>query len=139
MRAQSDGMTDANNLATRLIERFSASDIPGVLSLMSDDMTWRVPGKPEHMPSAGVYDKARLERLFRRMTDRLESKMAMRVSNLIVAGDTLVLEAESSWDLKNGRQYRQQYCFVLECRDGKIAKVREYLDTQHAHEVWYQE
>src|SRR5690349_19475681 len=113
-------MTQHQHLATQLIERFSQSDVPGVLALMTDDATWHIPGKPERIPSAGVYDKARLERLFGRMTERLASNMLMRIRNLISAGDTLVVEAESSWELKNGRQYRQQYCLVLECRGGKI-------------------
>jgi len=43
---------------------------------------------------------------------------------------------ESSGDLKNGRRYRQQYHFHIEFRDGQIVRVHEYLDTQHAFEVW---
>ncbi|MFL5290754.1 MAG: nuclear transport factor 2 family protein [Myxococcales bacterium] len=39
-------------------------------------------------------------------------------------------------DLKNGRRYRQQYHFRIEFRDGQIVRVHEYLDTQHAFEVW---
>jgi len=57
-------------------------------------------------------------------------------TGLIAEGDKVAAEVQSSGDLQNGRQYRQQYHFVLEFRDGKIAAVREYLDTQHAYEVW---
>ena len=131
-------MQDNRTLATELIERFSASDIPGVLALMTDDVTWRVPGKPELMPSAGLYDKPRLSRLFQRALERLETRMTMKLVSVIADGDMLAVEAESTWDLKNGRKYRQQYVFLIGCRAGKIASVREYLDTQHAHEVWYQ-
>ena len=38
--------------------------------------------------------------------------------------------------LTNGRIYNQQYHFLLTFRDGKISAVREYLDTQHANDVW---
>ena len=31
---------------------------------------------------------------------------------------------------------RQQYHMLMEFRDEKIASVREYLDTQHAYDVW---
>ena len=47
----------------------------------------------------------------------------------------VAVEAKSSADLKNGRKYRNEYHFLLECRDGKIASVKEYLDTQHAKEI----
>ena len=36
----------------------------------------------------------------------------------------------------NGRLYRQEYHFLMEFRQGQICAVREYLDTQHAHDVW---
>jgi ketosteroid isomerase-like protein len=60
----------------------------------------------------------------------------MTVLGSVAEGDSVAVEVESSGDLKNGRQYRQQYHFLLAFRDGKISAVREYLDTQHAFEVW---
>jgi ketosteroid isomerase-like protein len=48
----------------------------------------------------------------------------------------VAVEVEPSGDLKNGRKYRQQYHFALDFREGKIAAVREYLDTHHAFDVW---
>jgi ketosteroid isomerase-like protein len=123
-------------IAAELFVRFNASDITGVLSLMADDATWRVPGKPELSPAAGVYDKERLGRLFQRMLARLEHGLKMTVLGMVADGDRVAIEVESSGDLRNGRQYRQQYHFLIEFRDGKIAAVREYLDTQHAFDVW---
>lgn len=119
-----------------MFERFTAGDIQGVLALMTDDVTWHVPGKPELSPVAGVYDKARLERLFGRMLGQLKDGLRMKVVSSIAEGDVVAAEAESSADLKNGRLYRQQYHFRIALRDGKIASVREYLDTHHAFDVW---
>src|SRR5439155_17197495 len=64
---------------SELFARFSASDIPGVLALMTDDVTWRIPGKPELSPAAGIYDKERLGRLFRRMLAQLEGGLEMKI------------------------------------------------------------
>ena len=50
--------------------------------------------------------------------------------------DFAMFFTKSSGDLKNGRRYRQHYHFLIEFRDGRISAVREYLDTQHAHDVW---
>jgi ketosteroid isomerase-like protein len=122
--------------AQRFFELFAASDIDGVLALMTDDATWRIPGKKELTPTAGVYTKERIGRLFRRMLDNLSAGLRMTVLSSIAEGDRVALEVISSGDLKNGRLYRQEYHFLMEFRDGKISAVREYLDTQHAHEVW---
>jgi uncharacterized protein len=122
--------------AQRFFDLFSASDIDGVLALMTDDATWRIPGKKELTPTAGVYTKERIGRLFRRMLDNLDGGLHMTVLSAIAEADRVALEVVSSGDLKNGRLYRQEYHFLMEFRDGKISAVREYLDTQHAHEVW---
>jgi ketosteroid isomerase-like protein len=122
--------------AQRFFELFSASDIDGVLALMTDDATWRIPGKKELTPTAGIYTKERIGRLFRRMLEGLTAGLSMTVLSSIAEGDRVALEVVSSGDLKTGRLYRQEYHFLMEFRDGKISGVREYLDTQHAHEVW---
>ena len=123
-------------VATELFARLSASNIPGALALMTDDATWWISGKPELSPAAGIYDKERLGRLFRRMLAQLASGLTMTVVGSIAEGDRVAVEAESSGDLGNGRRYRQHYHFVIALHDGKIASVREYLDTQHAFDVW---
>ena len=125
--------------AHRFFELFSASDIEGALALMTDDATWRIPGKQELTPTAGVYNKQRIGRLFYRMIDNLAGGLRMTVLSSLAEGDRVAVEATSSGDLKNGRLYRQEYHFLMEFRDGKICAVREYLDTQHAHDVWIRE
>jgi ketosteroid isomerase-like protein len=132
-------MTSENNkrAVMDLFARFTAGDIPGVLATMTEDVTWRVPGKPELFRTAGEYNKERLRRLFDRMLTQLDDRgLQMKVVGLIAEGDCVAAEVESSGDLRNGRQYRQQYHFVIAFRDGKIAAIREYLDTHHAFDVW---
>ncbi len=131
-------MNTEQNTATarRFFELFSASDIDGALALMTDDATWRIPGKKELSPTAGVYNKERIGRLFRRMIEALANGLTMTVHSSLAEGDRVALEVTSSGDLKNGRLYRQEYHFLMEFRDGRICAVREYLDTQHAHAVW---
>jgi uncharacterized protein len=123
-------------VAFKFFERFTASDIEGALNTMSDDATWWIPGKKERSPSAGLYPKDKIGRLFHRMVNALESGLKMTVVSCIAEGDHVALEVVSAGDLKTGRQYRQEYHMLLKFRDGKIVSVREYLDTQHANDVW---
>jgi len=123
-------------LAQEFFARFSASDLDGALATLTDDATWLIPGKRDRMPTAGLYTKERIARLFHAMLKQLKGGLRMTVLSAIAEGDRVALEVESSGDLENGRLYRQQYHFLLQFRDGKICAVREYLDTQHAHDVW---
>ena len=123
-------------IARRFFDLFSASDIDAALALMTEDATWRIPGKKELSPTAGLYSKEKIGRLFRRMLDALSTGLRMTVMSSLAEGDRVALEVTSSGDLKNGRHYRQEYHFLIEFKEGKISAVREYLDTQHAHDVW---
>jgi uncharacterized protein len=123
-------------VAFKFFERFTASDIEGALDTMTDDATWWIPGKKERSPSAGLYPKDKIGRLFHRMVNALKGGLKMTVVSCIAEGDHVALEVVSAGDLKNGRQYRQEYHMLVKFRDGKIMSVREYLDTQHANDVW---
>jgi hypothetical protein len=70
------------------------------------------------------------------MVEGLERGLQMTLKSAIAEGDRVAAEVESQGDLRNGRRYRQQYHFAIEFRDGQICAVREYLDTQHAYDVW---
>jgi uncharacterized protein len=123
-------------VVAELFTRLAASDIPGALALMTDDVSWRIEGKPELFRAAAVYDKERIGKVFGRMMSQLETGLTMTVTSSIAEGDRVAAEVESTGDLKNGRKYRQNYHFAIALRDGKIASVREYLDTQHSFDVW---
>lgn len=131
-------MSTEQNKATaaEFFARFSASDIPGALATMTDDATWWIPGKPELSPAAGLYQKDRITKLFYAMLKQLKSGLKMTVKGMVAEGERVAVEVVSEGDLKNGRQYRQEYHMLLEFREGRICAVREYLDTQHAHAVW---
>ena len=123
-------------LAHEFFALFSTGDIAGALATMTDDATWLIPGKPDRMPTAGLYSKERIARLFHAMLKQLQDGLEMTVKRAIAEADRVAVEVESQGDLENGRRYRQQYHFLMEFRDGKICAVREYLDTQHAYDIW---
>lgn len=83
-------------------ERISAGDLDGVLAMLANDATWWIAGKPDRLPTAGLYAKPRVAKLLR------------------------------------GMQGGLQFHFLLAFREGSIVAVREYLDMQHAHDVWVQ-
>jgi ketosteroid isomerase-like protein len=101
-------------LARRLLGRFNANDVAGVLDAMTDDVTWRLPGKPGALPVAGVQNKEQIGRVFENMAGRLKNGLAMTVKGMIAEGDRVAIE-----------------------RDGKVSEVREYLDTQHVFATWF--
>jgi ketosteroid isomerase-like protein len=124
-------------IAADFFARFDANDAAGALALMADDVTWWIAGKPEANPSAGDHSKAQMAQMFERMGKALNGGLRMKVKSAIAEGDRVALEVESRGELKNGRVYAQQYHMLVTVRDGKIALVKEYLDTQHVKDIWF--
>lgn len=132
--------TAANKkLAADFLDCFTTGDFAGVLAHLSEDATWRIPGKPELSRVAGPKTKAQMARVFEAMAAQLKGGLKMTVMNCIAEGDQVAVEAESFGELRNGRVYNNLYHLLLELRGGKISAVREYYDTQHVHAVWLQE
>jgi hypothetical protein len=52
------------------------------------------------------------------------------VRMLVADGNIVVMEYRLQAKLVNGRHYDNDYCFIFEVRDGKVASLREYMDTQ---------
>jgi uncharacterized protein len=124
-------------VVTRFCELLSAGQTQAVLDLMTDDVNYWILGRPEAIPSAGDHTKAQMKRIFDIMAERTRSAMSFMPKSMIAEGDQVALEAESRVELTNGRVYNNFYHLRITLRDGKIASIREYLDTLHVHETWF--
>ena len=54
----------------------------------------------------------------------------------IESGSLAVVEAEGSGFAKNGKLYNNRYAFLFDVQNELICKIREYLDTLHAQDVF---
>ena len=125
-------------LALDFYRRFDGGDIAGVLELMADDCSYWLAGKAGTSPTAGVaHTKAQMAEIFERMAQHLEGPLRMTVKSTVAEGDKVAVEAESRGQLRSGRVYNQEYHALMTIRDGKIAAVREYMDTEHVLATWY--
>lgn len=126
------------DLVSGFIARFSTNDIQGALDTLTDDATWWIAGKPGSLPACGTLSKDQLVGLFSQMGGQLKDGLRMTVKGMTAEGNRVAVEVESYGELRNGRIYNQEYHMLMEVRDGKISAVREYLDTQHVFDVWFQ-
>ena len=125
-------------LATEFFNRFSVGDFDGILATLTEDATWRIPGKPELTRIAGPKTKEQMAAVFKAMAGQLKGGLKMAIKGMIAEGDQVALEAESLGELRNGRVYNNEYHMLMTMRGGKISAVREYYDTQHVFMTWFQ-
>jgi uncharacterized protein len=63
--------------------------------------------------------------LFRRFAGRYKASLC----SAIAEGDVVVAQVEGNVLTKEGQPYNNSYCFIFTFRDGKIAEMVEYGDT----------
>jgi len=106
----------------------NAGDFAGYYDRMADDVEITYYGS--HRFSRAYKGKEDIAKNFvPPLRERLEGSIKLRVKNAIAEGDQVVVEAQGEARTKDGHDYNNLYCIVLHLRDGKIATIREYMDT----------
>jgi ketosteroid isomerase-like protein len=130
--------TEAANKAvvSDFLAIFSRGDVPGVLRCMADEATWWVSGTIAGM--SGTYEKRTFGELLEGVKPVYKTgAMLFRPKSMIAEGPFVAVEADSYAELTNGRVYSNQYHLLFEIRGGKVLRVKEYMDTQHAHAIFF--
>ena len=55
----------------------------------------------------------------------------MTIGRVVAEGDHVAIEASGTAPLHNGNTYDNRYHFAIDLRDGRVAAVREYMDSHH--------
>jgi ketosteroid isomerase-like protein len=110
-------------------------DAERVASLMTDDATYWVQGKPHLFAYAGEQTKQQIYK-YMQTPSVFRGGLAQKFGAVTAEGDRVAVEMEVDGIAPNGVHYNNTYHYLLIFRDGKIAKIKEYLDTSHAAEVF---
>lgn len=104
-------------------------NVAGYFDSMADDITLTYFGN--HL-FTGTYrgKKDILDNYVPVLLNRLDGPIKITVTNAIAEGDQVFVEAQGESRTKDGLDYNNLYGIVLRLKDGKIAEVREYMDTE---------
>ena len=104
-------------------------DREGLLALANEDIEWIIPG--ENWPLAGTYlGHAGLEKLLEKANDTMETSFP-EPPEFIAHGDRVVVVGIATGRIKaTNKKWEDHWVFDIIVRDGKLTKVREYVDTQ---------
>ena len=92
-----------------------------------DDVVWRTIG--EGSWSGEFRGKQTIvDEIFRPLNRALVERV-VTATRVIDGGDVVVVQARGKALTREGKRYDNDYVFVIEFRDGKIARYEEYCDT----------
>ena len=95
---------------------------------VADDVNWTVMGTH---PLAGNYrtKSSFLAHTFARLNKILKEGVVLRVTDVLVDGDSAVVEMESLSTALDGKPFDNRYCWIVHFSSGTIVEVRAYLDS----------
>lgn len=120
---------DVKQSLRQAIDKLNMGDSKPYLDLLSADIRFTVTGTTRW---SGVYSgkKDLLKRLLGPVNELFERPYRMTIENMIAEGDQLMVQVRGEITTKRGEPYNNHYCWVCRVRDGQIAELTEYADTE---------
>jgi hypothetical protein len=124
---------ESRALVTEAWAAFASRDAIRIAAMFADDAEWIAPRANgtamaftadsgfKGAEAIAAFIATGLRRLF------LDLKIEFR--GFYADGPIVVVDEHMQANLPYGGRYENDYCFIFECRDGKIVRVREYMDT----------
>lgn len=120
--------------AKAFLEAIGKSDVSGVEALVSDDFEYWVAGRTSLSGSRTMIELAAAIPDFAHV---FPHGLVMTVTGTTAELNRVAVEAESHGTTADGKTYQNCYHFLFELdHAGKIAKLREYMDTAHVADVF---
>ncbi len=128
---QTEQIVNNKELVKEFVEAMRNSNVEKLKTMISDDFSWWIIGKPEYLSTAGEHDKAYFLGFFK--GDELFPEGAdFKTTSMIGEGNTVAAEAEFKAKTAMGSYYENYYHFLFIIENGKIKRMKEYMDTYHA-------
>ena len=104
-------------------------DKQGLLALSAEDIEWIVPG--EGWPLAGTHrGHAGLENILQKANETLETSYP-EPPEFVAQGDRVMMIGVATGKIKaTNKPFKDDWVFDITVRNGKLTKIREYIDTQ---------
>jgi uncharacterized protein len=135
---------DSKQTVMALYGAYASGNAEKISGLLHDEVVWTAPagnatqvalglGRPEDAgPPRGANDLDRdaIVAFMAYNFARFFGDVDNNFRTVVAEGEVVVVEHRLSATLPNGRSYVNDYCFVYEVRNGKVWRIREYMDTR---------
>jgi ketosteroid isomerase-like protein len=122
-------------LAIELLKASAVHDGKRFDELLHPEATYWVIGKPHLFSYGGEQTREQIV-AYMSTPSIFVGGVQTTFGDITAEDDRVAVEAETKGVLPDGRVYTNVYHYLMKFRDGKIIRVKEYLDTQSAAEFF---
>ncbi|MBW2275065.1 MAG: nuclear transport factor 2 family protein [Deltaproteobacteria bacterium] len=119
-------------IAREFMDAMSSGEAKRILALYSDDVSVWTAGS---LPFSGSHDLSEVAALCDGLLGAFPEGLQFSIQAMTAEGERVAIEAEGLGTHASGKVYHQHYHFLLVIRDGKIAQMKEYFDTELTRKV----
>ena len=104
-------------------------DREALLALVAEDIEWIIPG--EDWPLAGTHrGHAELAAVLQKASEEVEMTYP-EPPEFVAQGDRVLVVGVATGKIKaTNRAFKDNWVFAITVQNGKVTKIREYIDTQ---------
>ena len=106
-----------------------SGDKQSLVALAAENIEWIVPG--EDWPLAGTHrGHAELAAVLKKASEEVETQYS-KPPEFVAQGDRVMVVGVATRKIKaTNRPFKDEWVFDITVRDGKVAHIQEYIDTQ---------
>lgn len=124
-------LKDNKELVVEFIEAMRTSNVDKLRTMITADFSWWIIGKPEYLATAGEHDTAFFLGFFKG-SELFPDGTDFKTTSMISEGNVVAAEAEFKAKTVMGTNYENSYHFLFIIENGKVKRMKEYMDTYHA-------
>ncbi len=115
---------------------FGRGDIPALLQMLTEDVSWYLPGPPDIPPAGRRTGRDQVAEFFVKLNES-DEVLAFEPHAFFSDGDTVVVLGRYNARVrKTGRITDFEWVHVFTMRDGRVATWEEFYDTAAAAEAY---
>lgn len=124
-------LTKNKEVVKEFVEAMQISNVDKLKTMITDDFSWWIIGKPEYLATAGEHDTKYFLSFFKG-AELFPDGTDFTITSMIAEDNKVAAEAEFKAKTAMGTDYENYYHFLFTIENGKVKRMKEYMDTYHA-------
>ena len=119
-------------IVTQFFEAMNGGDVEFIVNAYATDGCLQTMG---NTLISGTYSRDQIAASAGGIFEVFPEGLKFTAQSMIAEGDKVAVEATSEGKHVSGQTYSNEYHFLFEFREGKLLKLKEYMDTERVTEV----